>query len=205
MNTLYHPLFKVYSNLGTYSFIDTSYDITFNTLTHEKTGISCSNYKEGYDNALLTRIASSIIREFNCSIPFIPRRFYPWILDPCGQDNIKEVIDRYNILLSNGQATVLNDPCTILDVFLGLPTIAEYLDRSGSPILDRARIRIYFKSMVRVKRLVYDYTSTALIADIGGYTGFLLGVSAVNISQLLNKFVFSMFSRYFNNHFSSDR
>ncbi len=53
---------------------------------------------------------------------------------------------------------------------------------------DRAYIKMYVKSTVKTKKTVYDYTFLSLIAEIGGYTGLLLGVSCVNLTSLIDRF-----------------
>ena len=64
-------------------------------------------------------------------------------------------------------------------VFLGLP-----FDGQGPD--NQAYIKLYIKSTAKVKKMVYDYTVLSLIAEIGGYTGLLLGVSVLNLTSVVN-------------------
>ena len=50
-----------------------------------------------------------------------------------------------------------------------------------------AFIKMYIKSTIKVKKTVLDYTWISMVAEIGGYTGLLLGVSVVNITYYLDK------------------
>ena len=47
-------------------------------------------------------------------------------------------------------------------------------------------MQMYFKSTVKLTQTVLDYTATSMIGEIGGYTGLLLGVSAVNLTILFD-------------------
>ena len=44
--------------------------------------------------------------------------------------------------------------------------------------------------------MIYDYTIEEMIADIGGFTGLLMGVSAVNITVIINKLVIQFVTKY---------
>ncbi len=57
---------------------------------------------------------------------------------------------------------------------------------------DKAYIKMYVKSTVKTKKTVYDYTFLSLFAEIGGYTGLLLGVSFVNLTILIDRFGYRM-------------
>ena len=50
-----------------------------------------------------------------------------------------------------------------------------------------AFIRMYTKSTVRVKKTVLDYTWLSMLAEIGGYTGLLLGISVVNLTGVIDR------------------
>ena len=48
-------------------------------------------------------------------------------------------------------------------------------------------LKIYLKSNVKFQQTVYDYTFLSLLAEIGGYTGLLLGMSVSNITTALER------------------
>ena len=52
---------------------------------------------------------------------------------------------------------------------------------------DRSKIKVYLKSSTKVKNTVLNYPFLSMVAELGGYTGLLLGVSLVNITSLLDK------------------
>jgi len=43
------------------------------------------------------------------------------------------------------------------------------------------------KSRTKKKSTILDYTFGSMIAEIGGYTGLLLGVSIVHITNILDR------------------
>jgi len=65
---------------------------------------------------------------------------------------------------------------------LGLAFISPYEDE------ERGYIKMYFKNRTKRKRTHLDYTLRTMVAEIGGYTGLLLGVSIVHVTSLLDKF-----------------
>lgn len=54
-------------------------------------------------------------------------------------------------------------------------------------IPESAVVKIYLKSTTKEVKIVLNYPFLSAVADIGGYTGLLLGVSIVNITALLNQ------------------
>ena len=52
---------------------------------------------------------------------------------------------------------------------------------------NKAYIKIYLQSMTTIKLTVMDYDAVDMVADIGGYTGLLLGMSAIHVSKLIFK------------------
>ena len=73
-----------------------------------------------------------------------------------------------------------------MEVFLGLPFY-------GSNDADKGYMKLYIKSTIKVKKTVLDYTFLSMVAEIGGYTGLLLGISVVNLTKLFEKLIFKIF------------
>ena len=60
-----------------------------------------------------------------------------------------------------------------------------------SPFYDEKNgIKVYLKTATKVKKSVLDYSGISMVAEIGGYTGLLLGISLVHLTAVLDK-VFS--------------
>ena len=60
---------------------------------------------------------------------------------------------------------------------------------------NEAYIKLYTKSTAKVKKMVYDYTVLSLIAEIGGYTGLLLGVSVLNLTSVVNSVSYKLLDK----------
>ena len=52
---------------------------------------------------------------------------------------------------------------------------------------EKSFLRIYFMSNIKFQQTIYDYTLLSLLAEIGGYTGLLLGISVANITTVIEK------------------
>ena len=64
----------------------------------------------------------------------------------------------------------------------------------GNPSSDEdAYTKLYIKSTTKVKEMVLDYDFLTTVAEIGGYTGLLLGVSVVNITIIFEKLIAKFF------------
>ena len=69
--------------------------------------------------------------------------------------------------------------CTSLDVAYGYPFIYQATDGSES------FITFYFKTSVAVRESRPAYDAASLFAEIGGYTGLLIGVSVFDFARML--------------------
>ena len=67
-----------------------------------------------------------------------------------------------------------------MQVFLGVVFDDAYLK-------DKTTIRIYMKSKIKFKKTVYDYELLTLLAEMGGYSGILFGISIVNLTSLVSR------------------
>ncbi len=63
---------------------------------------------------------------------------------------------------------------------LGLPFPGDYDS-------DVAFAKIYLKSTTKSKKTILDYSLRSMVADIGGYTGLLLGVSFVHFTGVVDQ------------------
>ena len=70
------------------------------------------------------------------------------------------------------------------------------LTEKNDPPKDKTAIRIYMKSRVKVKKTVYDYELLSLLAEMGGYSGILLGISIVNLTSLISRVVDRLTEHY---------
>jgi hypothetical protein len=73
-------------------------------------------------------------------------------------------------------------PCARMDIFLGMPAITNDSAMPGGSMPyqgygydNTSFILLYFKTNIKVKDIIWDYDFTTLVAEIGGYTGLLIG------------------------------
>ena len=78
-------------------------------------------------------------------------------------------------------------PCGTMDIWFGIPVIDELRDIPEDSTA--AKLRMYFKKMVRVRKSYIVYTIVSLFAEIGGYMGLLLGFSFMDFTRIVYKIV----------------
>ena len=69
--------------------------------------------------------------------------------------------------------------CTVMEVKFGYPFIYKAESNSSSSIT------LYFKKYITLRESHLRYEAGNLFAEIGGYTGLLLGVSVLDISKII--------------------
>ena len=72
-------------------------------------------------------------------------------------------------------------PCARMDIWFGIPVVDELV---GEP--NKAKLRIYFKKKLQVRKSYIAYTGVSLFAEIGGYLGLLLGISFMDIVRVID-------------------
>ena len=82
--------------------------------------------------------------------------------------------------------------CNHMDISFGYPSIYDSGDKS---------LTMYFKATVPVRESHLAYPQSTLFAEIGGYTGLLLGFSLLDFTKVVNFFVDRM--RSLGSHVSS--
>ena len=70
--------------------------------------------------------------------------------------------------------------CTKLRVTFGYPWIYDVKNN------DSGSISFYFETSIPVRESQLKYDGASLFAEIGGYTGLLLGISFLDFSKMLN-------------------
>ena len=137
-----------------------------------------------YDDTFYNTVAHDNEKNLNCSVPFQPpikSSATGKLVEICQNSSLG--IQAYNnmrkALLKMGQIPKYK-PCTWIDVTLGLPLFSQEERKEG------AFLGLYLKSHLKIKSLVSYYDFSSLIADIGGYTGMLLGISLIDLTVQLN-------------------
>ena len=171
---------KLYTLKGHKYFMDMTYSIMENTLKSEST-LPCSDETDfEFDNCFYQAIAQDLMNEFNCVVPFIKTSENNIICVKKSQTEIDEMMLAFKKSSSNIIKGSCMLPCASMDIFFGV--LFDGIRNDGKSFL-----RIYLKNNVKFQQTVYDYTLLSLLAEIGGYTGLLLGISVANITTLLEK------------------
>ena len=165
-------------------FLDVMYELAVNAL-EDNGNMSCdSGMNMKFDEKLYSVAHSDLKKHFNCTIPFLPKTASNTTGKPaeiCNTSSIgSKAIKYYNHLRDRGASGTKNFPCATMDIYLGMP----FISHDGPK--DEAYTKLYFKSKVRVKTTALAYDWLTLIAELGGYTGLLLGLSGVGLTFLLN-------------------
>ena len=128
-----------------------------------------------FDSCLMKRIPKIMNQDIGCTVPYLPDNEYP----VCNPDLISEAYQLYDHLLSGMQRLLCQKPCSFMTVFVGFPFPESRIDGLAKTIMN-------LKSTTRVKKTVLNYGSLSMLAEIGGYSGLLLGVSLVNVNGIVH-------------------
>ena len=170
--------------MGKRHYIDVHYDLNINTWTRSRDVPCNKTMNMEYDEFLYRRLREILISEYGCIVPFL--RDYVTTQDTeqskvCKDpEKRKMVYARYDLLKRNKDLKVCDNPCSATQVFFGVIFDDEY-DKN------QAYLQIYLQSTTNINLTVLDYDGVSLVADIGGYSGLLLGVSVIHLSKLLFK------------------
>ena len=64
-------------------------------------------------------------------------------------------------------------------------------DVSGAYDKNKAYLKLYLNSHVRINMTVLDYHWISMLAEVGGYTGLLLGIAVINITAYTERILLS--------------
>ena len=125
-------------------------------------------------------IETELLKEFDCIVPYIKADETDKLCKFDDYEKIKKLMKKFRYLASNGQRMNCSIPCSTLNVNFGV------LFNDGIRKDGKSQIRIYLKSFVKIQQSVQDYTLLTLLAELGGYTGLLLGVSLANLTVFVD-------------------
>ena len=190
----------MYATLGKLYFIDLVYTISDNTLEQESRIPCTSKHNFTFDDCLYRKINGAMMNKFGCTVAFLPPNSTSDLV--CRNKNETEIEDFmkfYGHISSNGQRNFCQMPCSTMEVnffnyfssssnsWYFSPKVFLGLLFEGHGEENEAYIKIYLKSSVKSREFVHDYTFLSMLAEIGSYTGLLLGVSLVHITSLIDR------------------
>ena len=172
---------KLYTKKGQKHYVDLTYFIMENTLKSEST-IPCSeetNFE--FDHCFDQAIANDLMNELNCVVPFIKTSDHNNICVNKAQTEVDKMMLAFKKSSSNTTTGPCMSPCTSMDIFFGV-LFDDAIINDG-----KSYLRIYLKSNIKFQQTIYNYTLLSLLAEIGGYTGLLLGISVANITTIIER------------------
>ena len=159
------------------------YELSGNMLESESPIPCDSKLNFTFDDCIYEAMFDEMINKVDCVVPFMPLSNLSESIKVCSGQSKAEIykyMSFYEYLSSNGQRNFCSMPCSAMDVFLG-----PIFDGVGDE--NESYIKLYLKSTAKNKKTVYDFDIMNLIAEIGGTTGLLLGVSVVDMTTLINR------------------
>ena len=163
---------KVLAKRGKMHFLDVSYSIIENT-----EGNCDSDLTTKFDDCVHEKLAILLMNQSNCVVPFLPPQPHLPICTILDSNPIKT----YEFYSSGGPKNLCQSPCSSMVAHFGM------LFDDGMYSKSTTYLKLHVKSYKDVKEIVKDYTFLSLLAEIGGYTGLLLGVSVSHITTLCEK------------------
>ena len=154
--------------------------------------MSCNNNMNfNFDQTVYEKANAELERQYNCTIPFLPElasKATGVPLQICKDEEIgKNAMELYELIETSQRN---NTTCARMDIFLGLPFVSKGSDPyQGFGTNETAFILLYFKSSIKVKHTVWDYDFITLVAEIGGYTGLLVGFPVARAVILVNSII----------------
>ena len=161
------------------TFLSSCPVLTDNTLQREST-IPCSGGTDfEFDDCFYQAMAKDLMNELDCVVPFIKTSENKNVCVYKAQTKIDKMMSAYKKFYSTTTTRTCMSPCVSMEIFFGL--LFDDTFRND----DKSFLRIYLKSKIKFQQTIYDYTLLTLLAEIGGYTGLLLGISVSNITTVL--------------------
>ena len=178
-------------------FVDFHYEISINALQQSDNKPCDPLLNLQFDDNLYQVANKELVKLNNCTIPFLPINTRNVTQDPlkiC--ENAEMGKSAMSLYLDIESRLLGNIPCSRMDVFLGMPAITNDSALPGGSVPyqgygsdNTSFILLYFKTNIKVKTVVWDYDILTLVAEIGGYTGLLVGFPIARGIILINSVI----------------
>ena len=116
------------------------------------------------------------MNQAGCTVPWLPDKS-----NICVNSTTGRFVR--NLYVSNNMNTDENCtmPCTLLETFFNPPTIDDYWYGKEAGI-----IKIFFRDQIKHSKEYYIQNELSVFANIGGLLGLMLGLSLLNLRDLIN-------------------
>ena len=187
-------------------FVDFHYEIAINALQQSDNKPCDPLLNLQFDDNLYQVANKELEKLNNCTIPFLPlntQNVTQVPLQIC--ENAEMGKSAMSLYLDIESRLLGNIPCSRMDVFLGMPAITNDSALPGGSVPyqgygsdNTSFILLYFKTNIKVKTVVWDYDILTLVAEIGGYTGLLVGFPIARGIILINSVILKITLRFSN-------
>ena len=161
---------KALAKLGKYSQFPVMYQL------HTKIDNCTMDYMKYGDVCFYDKMYTLLMGEHNCSVPWLPKKSTICTNTTISYKAMNTYVRNQNT--ENGCPSF----CTTTDIFLDPPFVDENWFGNSSAI-----IKFYFKKVIKNSEEYYLYNELSLFANIGGLLGLMLGISLVNVRDVIGR------------------
>lgn len=134
------------------------------------------------DSCMHRQLFNASLQSIGCTTPFGPNK-----TKICtDQDKGKEALTMYNNVFQafSTNFSECTHPCTFIttQVIITNDQLQPYIDKKKNSL-----IKISTQENIKITEATEAYTLLSLIAEIGGYVGLFLGISIVQINNVIKK------------------
>ncbi|TRY78295.1 hypothetical protein TCAL_06894 [Tigriopus californicus] len=173
-----HTVVRALTNMRAY--VDVSHSLTELESVNGEKCETLMNY--GFDECVIKGIRTIIGDELNCLVPFVPGNTNETVMCRTDQefDQATQIFEDH--VHGSKQARLCREPCTYLSISIGhvISQVETVPGRTGSGYL-----KLFFKRNISVSQTRLSYSFMSMVAEIGGYVGFFMGVSVLQLSKWL--------------------
>ena len=180
---------KLQANVGQKLYMEITYEIL-----KENYAKTCKFYDlNAFDNCHIAEMEERILKKFNCTVPFLTN---PKHKVCSSKKNYKEA-SKYFSSLQLRQFAKCASPCVNMLTTFGFPFFSNNNQSTGF-------VKLYFKNIVKITEDFVSYdllryyqketffkqqSYFSMVAEIGGYSGLLIGFSLMDIVSLYRNFL----------------
>ena len=138
----------------------------------------CVNGKlADYDSCIQSEIDKITISKAGCTVPWTGNKS-----NICSGLNESEIAFNEFYANKQNQNNLCAIPCNLTSIYINPPTIKDYWNNDKT-----AGLRFYFSDMIKVSEEYPLQSGTTLLGNIGGLVGLTLGISFVNLRDVIDK------------------
>ena len=130
------------------------------------------------DDCIYENLVRKLVEEFGCSVPYLPQMGKEPICEPNGLE--RNISKKYVSMVKTQLRELCPKPCSAFEIYSGMP----FFSKTGSEL---SQLKMYLRTSTKINKIHPDYTAREMVADIGGYTGLLLGVSLVRVNWAIEQ------------------